>query len=78
MAKSFLASQSLALTNQSKYGSDIDCCQKKMILLVIWVRMAEKYNCDMFDDNGNITDATSCLTMEQMEKLLAKMEGMIG
>jgi hypothetical protein len=76
-AKSYIACQSSALIKQSQYGSDIQCCQKKLFLLVIWVRIAECYNCDMFDDNGNLTDGTNCLTFEQLEQLLAKMEAMI-
>jgi hypothetical protein len=73
-AKCWVACKASELVNREKYGDDIVCCEKKMFLMQIWIRVAEEYNCQNFDDNGNITADYACLTQDQIIELLGKMK----
>ncbi len=72
-AKCTVGKWASALVNKEKYGGDIVCCERNMLLLSEWISIAEFYNCQNFGDNGSITPDIECLTLAQINELLAKM-----
>lgn len=63
-----------------KAGETIDrCCYMKLILLVKWIKIMEKYYSDNFNAGyGNVTPDYPCLTLVQAQSLLAKLKKLIG
>ncbi len=62
------------VTKQSQ-GEDVCVLQKQYIVLVKWIEILEAYLSENFDSNGTITDpAVVCLTADEIEALIAKMQ----
>ena len=76
-AKCVVGGWATNLRNKEKYGSDIVCCERNMLLLANWIEIAEFYNCQNFDENGNITADIECLTFAQITELMAKMKAIM-
>lgn len=77
-AKDIAACMGENFINREKAGEDVECCEMKLILLVKWIGISESYYCQNFSVNGNITPDLPCLTLAQMQELLAKIKVLIG
>lgn len=71
MATTFIAME--------KNGEDVECCERKLMVLVKWIKIMEDYYCINFTANGNIASPVlPCLTRLQAQELLAKLKVMVG
>jgi len=64
------------LIKEEKAGEDITCCTKKLTLMVLWIDVLERYNCQMY---GTATEGKfQCLTEEQAMVLVGKLQQLIS
>ena len=60
-------------------GINIECFEKKFMLLVEWISIMEDYYCANYDESkSKITPALECLTESQALQLLAKIKELIA
>ncbi len=59
-------------------GEDSCKCENQIILLQQWTRILIDYLSNNFDNNGNITPIVTCLTIEQVESIVGKINIMLG
>lgn len=60
-------------------GENIECCEKKFVILIMWISMLEGYYCQNYDENkSKITPNIVCLNEDQATLLLAKLKKLIG
>lgn len=78
-AKNTTGCMATTFINMEKNGEDVKCCEKKLMVLVKWIKIMENYYYTNFTANGNVTSPDlPCLTQLQAQELLAKMKVMIG
>jgi hypothetical protein len=66
------------LSDRSAHGDNIECDEKKFMLLIQWISIMEEYYCQNFDtNNSSITPDYACLTATEAELLLAKIKVLI-
>lgn len=67
------------LSDRLDNGDNIQCDEKKFMLLIQWILIMEGYYCDNYDENNSqIIPDYPCLTEVQAELLLAKIKVLIG
>lgn len=66
------------LNAQTSNGEDTETCQNQFILLCKWISILEVYLDTHYDQNGDITPDTECLTETQILELVAKVKVMLG
>lgn len=60
-------------------GENIECFEKKFMLLIQWIQLMECYFDMNYDENNSkITPDTTCITDDQAVQLLAKIKLLIG
>ena len=64
--------------NVENNGEKVDkCCYMKLMLLILWIRIAESYYCNNFTANGNVSSPNFvCLTLAQAQGLVAKVKAL--
>lgn len=66
------------LTDMASDGINIECFEKKFMLLIMWIEIMESYYCLNYDDNmSKITPDIECLTEAQATQLLVKIKLLI-
>lgn len=63
---------------QQNYGEDVIKQQNQFIILGEWIRILQNYLDNNFDVNGNIIPIETCLTIDQIQDLMSKVNIMIG
>lgn len=60
-------------------GDNIECDERKFMLLIQWISIMEEYYCQNYDtNNSEITPDYACLDATEAEALLAKIKVLIG
>lgn len=68
------------LVQRGENGDNIECDEKKFMLLIQWIMILEVYYCNNFDatTQSSVTPDYPCLTQSEAEELLAKLKILIG
>ena len=67
------------LIQKTNQGEDICSCQRKYIVLLKWIEIAESYLSENYSDYQPISDpSVVCLTEDEMSELIAKMKILRG
>ncbi len=60
------------LINKNKSGDNMDCCMKELSLLVHWIDILERYNCQKYINTAE--DRFQCLTDAEAMELIGKVK----
>ena len=68
------------LSDRQNNGDNIECDERKFMLLIQWISIMEEYYCQNYDTNNSIIAELdyACLTASEAQALLAKIKLLIG
>jgi hypothetical protein len=72
-AKNYASCLAASLVDREKYGDDVECGEKMLVLLTNLIETAEIHYCFNYDENGTITPEYECLTYDQAQNLIANI-----
>lgn len=58
---------------QSEQGENLGCCELKLLLLNVWMQILEEYKFLNFGGNGSITPVFTCTSLEDVNKIISKI-----